>query len=47
MPYKFEHEYLKIKDKNDRRIKLLDEDNDLKTIKDISNFKKHIKYWLE
>lgn len=28
MPYKFEHEHLKIKDKDDRRIKLFDEDRE-------------------
>lgn len=28
MPYKFEYEHLKIKDKDDRRIKLFDEDRE-------------------
>ena len=28
MPYKFEHEHLKIKDKDDRRFKLFDEDRE-------------------
>lgn len=41
--------YDDLKHKVNKTLEYIDKTkiNDLKTIKDISNFKKHIKYWLE